>query len=84
MGVGTPANLLEAVSRGVDMFDCVMPTRNGRNGMIFTSQGIINIKMKDGNTTSLLLTRMDMSMQILSIPRHIFVISSSPRRYSVL
>lgn len=44
MGVGTPANLLEAVSRGVDMFDCVMPTRNGRNGMIFTSQGIINIK----------------------------------------
>lgn len=44
MGVGTPANLLEAISRGVDMFDCVMPTRNGRNGMLFTSEGIINIK----------------------------------------
>lgn len=44
MGVGTPANLLEGISRGVDMFDCVMPTRNGRNGMIFTSQGIMNMK----------------------------------------
>lgn len=44
MGVGTPANLLEAIDRGVDMFDCVMPTRNGRNGMLFTSEGIINIK----------------------------------------
>jgi queuine tRNA-ribosyltransferase len=46
MGVGTPVNILEAISRGVDMFDCVMPTRNGRNGMLFTSQGIINIKNK--------------------------------------
>lgn len=44
MGVGTPANILEGISRGVDMFDCVMPTRNGRNGMLFTSKGIINIK----------------------------------------
>ena len=44
MGVGTPANLLQAVSLGVDMFDCVMPTRNGRNGQLFTSDGIINIK----------------------------------------
>ena len=44
MGGGTPANIIEAISRGVDMFDCVMPTRNGRNGMIFTSEGIINIK----------------------------------------
>jgi queuine tRNA-ribosyltransferase len=44
MGVGTPVNILEAISLGVDMFDCVMPTRNGRNGMLFTSQGIINIK----------------------------------------
>ena len=46
MGVGTPANLLEAIERGIDMFDCVMPTRNGRNGMLFTSEGIINIKNK--------------------------------------
>lgn len=46
MGVGTPANLLENIALGVDMFDCVMPTRNGRNGMIFTSEGIINMKNK--------------------------------------
>jgi queuine tRNA-ribosyltransferase len=44
MGVGTPANILESIALGVDMFDCVMPTRNGRNGMLFTSQGFINIK----------------------------------------
>lgn len=44
MGVGTPANILEGISQGIDMFDCVMPTRNGRNGMIFTSNGIINLK----------------------------------------
>jgi queuine tRNA-ribosyltransferase len=46
MGVGTPVNILESIERGIDMFDCVMPTRNGRNGMIFTSEGIINIKNK--------------------------------------
>lgn len=46
MGVGTPANILEGISRGVDMFDCVMPTRNARNGMLFTSEGIINIRNK--------------------------------------
>lgn len=44
MGVGTPLNILEAISLGVDMFDCVMPTRNGRNGMLFTSEGMINIR----------------------------------------
>lgn len=44
MGVGTPANILESIALGVDMFDCVMPTRNGRNGMIFTSEGIINLR----------------------------------------
>lgn len=44
MGVGTPANILEGIERGIDMFDCVMPTRNGRNGMLFTQNGIINIK----------------------------------------
>ena len=46
MGVGTPANILESIARGVDMFDCVMPTRNGRNGMLFTKQGIINMRNK--------------------------------------
>ncbi len=44
MGVGTPENLLEGIARGVDMFDCVMPTRNGRNGMLFTSQGVMNMR----------------------------------------
>lgn len=46
MGVGTPANILENIALGVDMFDCVMPTRNGRNGMIFTSEGIVNLRNK--------------------------------------
>ena len=44
MGVGTPANMLEAIDRGVDMMDCVMPTRNGRNGMLFTQHGIMNMR----------------------------------------
>ncbi len=46
MGVGTPANILEGIERGVDMFDCVMPTRNGRNGMLFTKDGIMNMRNK--------------------------------------
>lgn len=50
MGVGTPANILEAIERGVDMFDCVMPTRNGRNGLLFTLHGTINIKNKKWET----------------------------------
>ena len=44
MGVGTPANILEAIARGIDMFDCVMPTRNGRNGMLFTWNGVMNMR----------------------------------------
>jgi queuine tRNA-ribosyltransferase len=46
MGVGTPSNILENISLGIDMFDCVMPTRNGRNGQIFTSEGILNLRNK--------------------------------------
>jgi queuine tRNA-ribosyltransferase len=46
MGVGTPWNILECIEMGIDMFDCVMPTRNGRNGMLFTTKGVINIKNK--------------------------------------
>ncbi len=46
MGVGTPANILEAIDRGIDMMDCVMPTRNGRNGMLFTRNGIMNMRNK--------------------------------------
>jgi len=50
MGVGTPENILESIALGIDMFDCVMPTRNGRNGMLFTSEGIINIRNKKWQT----------------------------------
>ena len=46
MGVGTPVNILEGIERGVDMFDCVMPTRNGRNAMLFTKSGIMNMRNK--------------------------------------
>jgi queuine tRNA-ribosyltransferase len=46
MGVGTPVNILESIDRGIDMFDCVIPTRNGRNGMIFTSEGVMNMRNK--------------------------------------
>ena len=46
MGVGTPSDILGAVKHGIDMFDCVMPTRNARNGMLFTSEGVINMKNK--------------------------------------
>ena len=48
MGVGTPINILENIALGIDMFDCVMPTRNARNGMLFTAHGTINIKIKNG------------------------------------
>ena len=50
MGVGTPVNILEGIERGVDMFDCVMPTRNGRNGMLFTKDGIINMRNRKWET----------------------------------
>jgi queuine tRNA-ribosyltransferase len=53
MGVGTPENILESIDRGVDMFDCVMPSRNGRNGMLFTRDGKINIRNKKWRTTIL-------------------------------
>ena len=60
MGVGTPENILESISLGCDMFDCVMPTRNGRNGMLFTSNGVINIKNeKWKNDFSLIDNKLD-------------------------
>lgn len=52
MGVGTPGNIIEAVARGVDLFDCVMPSRNARHGHLNTWSGIINIKMPSTNGTS--------------------------------
>ena len=77
MGVGTPSNLLECIALGVDMFDCVMPTRNARNGMLFTKEGFINIKNKkwendfseiDSNGTSYVDKRYSKSYL-----RHLFV-----------
>ncbi len=74
MGVGTPVNILESIALGVDMFDCVMPTRNGRNGMLFTSQGIINIKNKNGKRILAPSTPMVYLLLIICIQRPIFVI----------
>ena len=52
MGVGTPINILENIALGIDMFDCVMPTRNARNGMLFTAHGTMNMKTKSGKDFS--------------------------------
>ncbi len=58
MGVGTPASILNPIERGVDMFDCVMPTRNGRNSMLFTRNGIMNMRNRgSGPMTSLPSTK---------------------------
>lgn len=57
MGVGTPVNILESVKRGVDLFDCVMPSRNARHGHLFTKSGIININNQNIKRTLLLLTK---------------------------
>ncbi|MDO8970139.1 MAG: tRNA guanosine(34) transglycosylase Tgt, partial [Saprospiraceae bacterium] len=50
MGVGTPENILEGIARGIDMFDCVLPTRNARHGMLYTSEGIVNIRNQKWQT----------------------------------
>tara|TARA_B100000579_G_C22819308_1_gene849670 strand:+ start:723 stop:1853 length:1131 start_codon:yes stop_codon:yes gene_type:complete len=77
MGVGTPSNLLESIALGVDMFDCVMPSRNARNGMLFTTEGIINIKNKkwENDFNSIdpnLFSRLDQRYS-RSYLRHLFV-----------
>ena len=79
MGVGTPINLLENISLGIDMFDCVMPSRNARNGMIFTANGIINIKNKKWESDFSLLDSdnycfVDVSYS-KSYVRHLFTIN---------
>ena len=61
MGVGTPINILENIALGIDMFDCVMPTRNGRNGMLFTAHGTINIKNKKWESDFSLIDDMGMT-----------------------
>ena len=79
MGVGTPSNILENIALGVDMFDCVMPTRNARNGMLFTKNGIINIKNKkwkdDNNKIDLEGTTFVDSLYTKSYLRHLFSIN---------
>lgn len=71
MGVGTPANILECIALGIDMFDCVMPTRNGRNGMLFTSQGIINMKNKKWQKIFHLLMKNWIMVLVIFIRKHI-------------
>jgi tRNA-guanine family transglycosylase len=71
-GVGTPINILENIALGVDMFDCVMPTRNARNGMLFTANGTINIKKKWADDF-LLLMKWQSRMWIQSILKRICV-----------
>lgn len=77
MGVGTPANILEGIARGVDMFDCVMPTRNARNGMLFTSEGIINIRnekwKKDFSVIDPLLITFADQQYTKAYLRHLFI-----------
>jgi queuine tRNA-ribosyltransferase len=85
MGVGTPVNLLECISLGIDMFDCVMPTRNGRNGMLFTQNGIINIKnQKWKNDHSMLDPDGDCfvdSQYSKAYVRHLFTANESLGKY---
>jgi len=71
MGVGTPINLLENISLGVDMFDCVMPSRNARNGMLFTSKGTINIKNEKWKN----------NFEVIDLDDHCFVDLSYSKAY---
>lgn len=73
MGVGTPENLLECMALGVDMFDCVMPTRNGRNGMLFTAEGIINIRNKKWERDFSPVDTMHLPYHSKAYLRHLFM-----------
>ncbi len=77
MGVGTPANILECIALGIDMFDCVMPTRNGRNGMLFTAEGIINIRNKkweeDFSPVDIASTAPTSQLHSKAYLRHLFI-----------
>lgn len=79
MGVGTPINILENIALGIDMFDCVMPTRNARNGMLFTSEGTINIKNRKWETDFSPIDEMDItwvdSAYSKSYLRHLFTVN---------
>jgi queuine tRNA-ribosyltransferase len=69
MGVGTPINILENIALGIDMFDCVMPTRNARNGMLFTAHGTINIKNKKWEDDFSPVDEMGILLLIPNIPK---------------
>lgn len=73
MGVGTPENILECIALGVDMFDCVMPTRNARNGMLFTAEGIINIKNKKWEKDFTAVDALHLPNYSKAYLRHLFV-----------
>jgi len=81
MGVGTPMNLLECIDRGIDMFDCVLPTRNARHGMLYTSQGIINIKnakwKEDNNPIDGDLDCSQSNRHSKAYLRHLFIVKES-------
>jgi queuine tRNA-ribosyltransferase len=74
MGVGTPVNILEGIALGIDMFDCVMPTRNARHGLLFTQNGIINIKNEKWKNDFSVLMKMEQVMLIENIQKLIYVI----------
>lgn len=81
MGVGTPANILEAIDRGVDMMDCVMPTRNGRNGMLFTQHGIMNMRNKKWADDFHHFKKMALRLWIRFTLKPTFVTYSSHKRF---
>ena len=80
MGVGTPANIIRCIGYGIDMFDCVMPTRNGRNAMIFTRNGIMNMRNKNGSRIFLLLKKTAHCKLIKQHQSHICVIYLLPEK----
>ena len=83
MGVGTPGNILEGVSRGVDLFDCVMPSRNARHGHLFTKKGIININNAKYDVTVSLLMKNVIAQLAENIQERMFVICLRAMKYSV-
>lgn len=81
MGVGTPADLLDAIWRGVDMFDCIMPTRDGRNGRIFTKDGIINMRNAKWKDDFSPIEEDGASVVDTTIARRICATSSMPMKF---
>ena len=74
MGVGTPEELVEGVRYGIDMFDCVMPTRNARNGFLYTSKGILKIRNSEHKNSTKPLMKIAIVIQIETFQEHICII----------